>query len=427
MTICNDSVPARAGFRSAMAIAAALACAYLLYTLRALIVPAAVGGLMAYICRPVITRLERLRVPRGLVIGFLVIGFVSAVFFIAGRVITTPPTAGSAIELKVKGLYRLSEGYRRLMGLDPSLKRGNRLYVLTHEDLDPLMDRIERFLALNPEERSQLLASRPRGLDAPAGSDRLLDCYRANLKAQQLHAPAPLAEVGGVGPAPSVAETRPPTSKPSLAVVGRVLSAWLVAPLVFLFLLRDTGEIKRGLLRVVPNRLFEPMLRVLEDVDRSLGDYVRDIFLECVLLGLTAALLLAAVGVAPRWAIAIGIFTGATNIVPYLGSAVALSGGLAYALLADEVHPLLPMVNAGNFALWVIAAVAVGELIKNVAYKPLVVGGAVKLHPLAVVIGVMGGGMLFGVWGVLLALPTITVVKACVSSAARQLKAYGLS
>jgi predicted PurR-regulated permease PerM len=209
-------------------------------------------------------------------------------------------------------------------------------------------------------------------------------------------------------------------------MIGHILSAWFIAPLVFLFLLRDTGEIKRGLLSVVPNRLFEPALMILEDLDRALGDYVRGIFLESVLLGLTVALLLFIVGVSPRWAIPIGIFTGATNVIPYLGSAAALLGGLAYALLAEEVHPLLPMVNTANFAFWVIAAVGAAELLKNIFYEPLVLGGAVKLHPLAVVIGVVGGGMLFDVAGVLLAIPTITVFKVFVSGTARQLKAYGL-
>ena len=47
------------------------------------------------------------------------------------------------------------------MGLDPSLKKGNRIYRLVHEDLDPIVDRINRYLALTPEERSQFLASRP--------------------------------------------------------------------------------------------------------------------------------------------------------------------------------------------------------------------------------------------------------------------------
>jgi predicted PurR-regulated permease PerM len=190
--------------------------------------------------------------------------------------------------------------------------------------------------------------------------------------------------------------------------------------------LRDTGEIKRGLLSVVPNRLFEPALTVLADLDRALGDYLRGIFLECVALGFTAMLLLAIVGVSPRWAMAIGIFTGASNVIPYMGSAAALLGGLAYALLAEEIHPLLPMVNTENFVFWVIAAVGVAELLKNIFYEPFVLGGAVKLHPLVVVIGIVGGGILFDFAGVLLAIPVITIFKVFLSSTIRQLKAYGL-
>jgi predicted PurR-regulated permease PerM len=135
--------------------------------------------------------------------------------------------------------------------------------------------------------------------------------------------------------------------------------------------------------------------------------------------------LLAIVGVSPRWAIAIGIFAGATNVIPYVGTAVALLGGLAYALLAEEIHPLLPMVNPGNFVIWVLAAVILAEALKNV-YEPIVLGGAASLHPLVVLIGVVGAGMLFNLAGMLLAVPVITVSKVFVSSTARQLKAYGL-
>ena len=237
------------------------------------------------------------------------------------------------------------------MGLDPSLTRGNWVYRLAHDELDPIVDRINRLLALTPEERTQFLASHLRGREAAAGSDRLLDYYRENLQALKVREPAALPQTGAVGAAPPAAAQKPtPALKTPLATLGHILSTWIIAPLIFLFLLRDTGEIKRGLLSAVPNRLFEPALRVLEDLDRALGSYLRGIFMECALLGLSVMVLLAIVGVAPRWAIAIGIFTGATNVVPYLGSAVALLGGLAYALLAEEIHPLLPMVNQGNFA-----------------------------------------------------------------------------
>jgi len=427
MTSRNDFSPAGVLFKSFVAAAAVFLSAYLLWKLRGLIVPVTVGGLMAYICRPLITHLERYRMPRGLAIGLLLLIFVLSVLFIAGRIAAIMPNEIAAVELKVHGLYKLNEGYRALMGLDPSLTRGNRIYLLAHEELNPIMDRINRRLALTPEEQSQFLASRPRGPDAPAGSDRLLDYYRANLKTLKLRALAAIPEAGGDMPAPEAPARAPsPALKTPLATLGHILSVWFIAPLIFLFLLRDTGEIKRGLLRAVPNRLFEPALTVLEDLDRALGNYVRGIFIECALLGLTVALLLAIVGVSPRWAIAIGIFTGATNVIPYLGSAVALLGGMAYALLAEEIHPLLPVVNIDYFAVWVIVAVALGEVLKNIFFEPFVLGGAVKLHPLVVVIGVVGGGILFDIAGVLLAIPTITVFKAFISSTAKQLKAYGL-
>src|SRR2546427_6875958 len=169
---------------------------------------------------------------------------------------------------------------------------------------------------------------------------------------------------------------------------------------MFLFLLRDTGELKRGLLRAVPSRLFELALIVLADLDRALGDYVRGLFLECCLLGLTVMLLLTIIGVPLQWAIAIGIFTGATNVIPYMGFAAALLSGLAYALLAEDIRPLLPMVSSENFVIWVIVAVALAELLKNVVYEPIVLGSAVNPHPLVVVIGGLGGGILFGLGGI---------------------------
>jgi predicted PurR-regulated permease PerM len=427
VTSRNEFSSARVLFKSTAAAAGLLLSAYLLCKLRGLIVPVTVGGLAAYICRPLVTRLEHYRIPRGLAMGLPLVIFVFSALFFAGRIGAMVPSEIKAIELKIQTLYKLNEGYNHLMGLDPSLSKGNRVYRLLHEELDPAVERIDRFLALTPEEQSQFLASRPRGLDPPAGSDRLLDYHRMNLKVLKLRAKATFPEVGGVRATPPALAQEPITNlKSPLATVGHILSVWFIAPLVFLFLLRDTGEIKRGLLTIVPNRLFEPVLTVLEDLDRALGGYVRGIFLECIALGFTAMVLLAIVGVSPRWAIAIGIFTAATNVIPYMGCAAALVGGLAYALLAEQIHPLLPMVNPENFVIWVIAAVGLAEVLKNVLYEPLVLGRAVKLHPLAVVIGVVGGGVLFDVAGVLLAIPTITVFKVFISSTARQLKAYGL-
>lgn len=424
MTSSNDRAML---FKSVVAAAGVALTAYLLMELRSLIVPVVVSGLLAYICRPLVAGLEGYRVPRDVAIGLLLLVFVLCSLFIVNRVRAVMPTDTQAIELKVEVLHKINERYKALMGLDDSLAKGNRVYQLVHRDLDPLVDRVNRQLALTREERAQLFASRPRRPDAPAGSDRLLDHYRANLQTFKLRSRTALAEPDVTDPArPEVVQAPTLVPKTPLAALADILSTWIVAPLVFLFLIRDTGELKRGLLGAVSNRLFEPALTVMADLDRAVGNYVRGLFLECALLGLTVALSLTIVGVPLRWAIAIGLFAGATNMVPYVGFAVAMLGGLGYVLLAEDIHPLLPMVDMEKVWIWVIVAVGLAELLKNVIYEPLVLGGAVKLHPLIVVIGVFGGAILFGVVGMVLAIPTIVVLKVFVSSTARQLKAYGL-
>ena len=202
MTPRNDFSPAGMLFKSVVAAAGALLAAYLIWKLRSLIVPVAVSSLTAYICRPLVTRLERYRVPRGLGIWLLLFVFVLAALFIANRVRSIMPTEIGAIELKVRAIYKINEGYKNLMGLDQSLTRGNWIYRLAHDELDPIVDRINRLLALTPEEHAQFLASRPRGPEAPAGSDRLLDYYRANLQTLKVREPAALPQTGAVRAAP---------------------------------------------------------------------------------------------------------------------------------------------------------------------------------------------------------------------------------
>jgi predicted PurR-regulated permease PerM len=410
-----------------VAAAAIALMAFLVWGLRTLIVPAFVGGLMAYICRPLVARLERYRMPRGLAVALLLLGLGLVAVMTINSIRTLMPSETGILELRVRALYALNQHYQNLMGLDRSWKRGNRLYQVLQRDVEPLMDQVNDMLALNVDERAQLVTARRSERPAAAGPDRLLEYERANAQALELRGrQGRRAEPVLSAPGGAPADATPALASQHPSALSHLLSEWIVAPLIFPFLLWDTGRLKRGIVRAVPNRLFEPTLAVVADVDRALGSYVRGIFLECCALGLTVGLFMALIGVPLPWAVGIGIFTGATNVVPYMGFAAALLSGLTYALLAENVHPLLPFISADTFVVWVVIAVALAELLKNVLYEPVVLGGAVKLHPLVIVLGVIGGATLFGPAGMFLAIPTITVLTVLVASSARHLKAYGL-
>jgi predicted PurR-regulated permease PerM len=429
MTLAAGPKPAGIVIKYLVTAAAVLLAGYLVWALRSLILPVSVGGLLAYICRPLVARLERCRIPRSPAVGLLLLMFAFGALAGFNSLRAVMPSETGLLELRVRALYALNHLYQTLMGLDPSWTRGNRLYGLAHRDLDQLVDRVSELLALTPDERAQFVGSREWATDEQsARSNRLLDYERAHAQRLEMRArgtgpgePVPTA-LGGTPP--SLAPTSGPNG--ASAGLGDFLSTWMIAPLIFLFLLWDTGDIKRGLLRAVPNRLFEPALAVLADVDEAVGNYVRGIFLECCALGLTVIMFFTIVGVPLRWAIAIGIFVGATNVIPYMGFAAAMVSGLGYALLAENIHPLLPVVTADTFPIWVVVAVLLAELLKNVAYDPILLGRAVKLHPLVVVIAVAGGAILAGPTGMLLAIPTITVAKVLVVSGARHCTAYGL-
>ena len=290
--------------------AAFVLTAYLVWGLRSLIVPAAVGGLLAYICRPVVARLERGWIPRGLAVGLLLVMFAVAGLVAASSLRAAMPSETDALDLRVRALYALHDRYRALMGRDPSGTGGNSLYRLAHRDLDPLMDRVSELLALTAEERALFLASHARGADAASGrSKRLLEYERANAQGLEMRGrrTGRVSRTDGVRRRPA----EPPADRWGAGRGGRARPHPVELDDHALDLsvppARYRGHQTWPAQRV-PNRLFEPALAVLADVDETLGGYVRGIFLECCALGLTVMVMLILVGVPLRWAIAIGIF-----------------------------------------------------------------------------------------------------------------------
>jgi len=411
------SPPSRSALPLVAGAAALLAGAALLWGMRSLFAPILVGGLLAYICSPFVAGLERLRLTRGLAIAVAFLVFVAAGLLLVSRLRAALPSEMGLLQLRVRALRNINARYADLMGLDPSLSNGNTFYRMLHDDLDPMVNRVNRLLALTEEEDVAFVAAHPSG--------KLLADHRGNQEILQRRGPSTLAKSA----ASSAAPARPSRDVPKtpLAALGSIVSTWVVAPAVFLFLLRDTGQIKRAFLRTVPNRLFEPTLAVIADLDHALGGYVRGMVLDSAILGSALTLLFTLLGLPVAWALLIGLLAGAANPVPYVGSAVALLGGLSFVLVADELHPRVPIIRGESVVVFLVAGIALVEVLKNLVVEPLVLGGSVKLHPLVVLIGVLTGGLMFGLVGLVLALPAITIFTTLLSSASRHLKAYGLT
>lgn len=402
--------------------------ALLVWALRDLILPAIVGALAAYLCHPLLARMRRYGVPKAAAILLLFTGFFLIISLVSGQIRDAIPDEQGKLELRVRIQFKLNEKYQQLMQVDDSGK-GNLVYSLVGSEIEPFWQQINRWLMLPPAERQQFEEYYRNRFGADRFDQKYYRYFLANIeqhkKNDALHAIEESEEQSAqVTVADKQHETAASSNNGLLAAIGGVISLWMAAPFVFLFLLLDEGEIKRSLVLLVPNRYFEMVLTVIHNVDDALGRYLRGTFLECTLVGFTLMVGLFVIGFGAKWAFVIGTLAGLANAIPFLGPGIGLLIGLIYGLVVEEYTPLLSFITADSMFIWVLVVVGITQLLDNAVYQPVVLGNAVSLHPLVVIIGVMGGSILLGFTGMLFAIPVIVVLKVVIATLIQQMKAY---
>ncbi len=401
---------------------------FLFWSLRSLILPSIIGGVLAYLFRPVVNIVQVSWLPHAPKVVILFCLIILGLVMGTRKIKSSLPSEKDQLELLVRIKYKLNEKYISYMGLKENPDKGNFLYELLKEDITPMKDQAFEVLALSDEQVEKLLKYKdghkgttfnPIYFGYFLENQKLLAQNKLKLKLEEKAAKAEAKEVKE-----EVVENSQNTH--FLAKVLNTLSTWFIMPFVFIFLLFDTGEINKFFIRLVPNRYFELSLTVLNEVDTAIGKYLRGTLMECFLVGLSLSVGLILIGLELNVAIVIGCVAGITNAIPFLGPAIGLVVSLCYALITENIDPYLPFITTDNLIMAVFAVVAVAQILDNSVFQPIVLGSAVNLHPLVVIVGVMGGSIIFGFSGMLLAIPTIVIIKVIVETLFQELKAYKL-
>jgi predicted PurR-regulated permease PerM len=395
-----------------------ISAAFLIWKLSSLILPIIVGALLAFVFRPVKDRFRVRWLPHEVQVlcSFAVIGL--ALFFAFNTLRKHIPDEEQKLEFKVRLKHKLNEKYRQLVAKSPEGK-SNAVMPLIEKQLGPLMDKINQVLTLNAEERDLFLKYAAGYNGKPPIQKRFVDYFRVSQNTSKYVVPENSAAAG-----PSTAGVATgPAAEEGVSLENK-LSAWMLAPLIFIFLGFDNGQIRRFFIGLVPNRYFELSLTVLDRLDDAIGRYLRGTLLECLLVGVTLTLGLILLGIPAGVAVAIGVVSGLLNAIPFVGTVMALVIGLSYALVAEDISPLIPGLNPNNLALYVVILVLITHVLDDVVFQPFVLGSAVNIHPLVVVVAIIGGSFIMGLWGMLFAIPTVVVVKTAVATFFKELKDY---
>jgi predicted PurR-regulated permease PerM len=396
---------------------------FLIWKLSILILPIIVGGLLAFVFRPVKDRFRVRWLPHELQVlcSFALIGLV--LFFAFNTLRKHIPDEEQKLEFKVRLQYKLNEKYRQLVAKSPAGK-SNTVTPLIEKEVGPLMDRVNQSLQLSPKERDLFLKYAAGYNGKQPIENRFVEYFWANQRTGKYVIPEKTPAEASQSTA-SVAAAPPQASPASEgASLENKLSAWMLAPLIFIFLGFDNGQIRRFFIGLVPNRYFELSLTVLDRLDDAIGKYLRGTLTECFLVGLTLTLGLILLGIPAGIAMAIGVVSGLLNAIPFLGTVIALVIGVGYALIAENVTPLIPGLNPNDLVWYVLILVVLTHVLDDVVFQPFVLGSAANVHPLVVVIAIIAGSLIMGLWGMLFAIPTVVVVKTAVATFFKELKAY---
>jgi len=302
------------------------------------------AGVLAYALNPVVRRLERWRVPR--------VVAVVGVFLVLFIVVTT--TLLVIIVPAVGQVRQIVSSPQQLVGQANDLS-----------------------------EQAQSLpyvGQYVTGFD----QDRVLQLLRSNAPSAGQVASVATGVIGGV-----------------FGVFGTIFNLLLMV-LVSIYLLLERERITRALLRTIPGSIRDQSLELFHAVERTLISYLRGQLLLCAIMGVIGwAIMFFTVG---KYALLIGAWVAATEIIPVLGAFLGAVPGVLIALFFGGFTDAL--IVSGLFL--------VAQQLEGNILVPRIQGGSTGVHPLWVLFGTLAGTALYGVVGAIFAVPIVAIIAATI-------------
>lgn len=176
----------------------------------------------------------------------------------------------------------------------------------------------------------------------------------------------------------------------ALVVVGLVVG---------FYLLIDLPRLRSAAVKLLPPHRRDETRDVAATVAHAMGGFFRGQLLVALIVGVLSSIGLRLIGL-PYWLV-VGMIAGLFNLVPLVGPFV---GAVPAIFIAATFKPPIYMVWAGLVLLIV-------QQIDNHVISPNVMRVTVRLHPVTVMLSLIGGAALAGFWGMLLAVPVVASAK----------------
>lgn len=307
----------------------------------ALLSPFIISLIIAYLLNPVVVLLQKQKVPRGISVMIIYLAFFSLIFVSVAKLIPI-------IENEITRLESLLPEYTTIVND----------YILN------INDQIDR-------------------LELPEGIQTTIQDNTKALEQALLNFIKSLPQIG-------------------FNLAATAFQIFLVLVLTF-YSLRDFYLIRDTFLKFISPKRQQKVIKVMGEIDYSLGSYIRGQLIVCTFIGILTYLWLRIIGV--EFALLLGVVAGITNIIPYFGPWI---GAVPSVLVALFTSPML--------AVKVIIGITVIQQIESSVVAPQVIGKKMGMHPLMVLFSLLAGGRFFGVIGMIIGVPTVAVIRILIKN-----------
>ncbi|NQM30370.1 AI-2E family transporter [Streptococcus suis] len=188
-----------------------------------------------------------------------------------------------------------------------------------------------------------------------------------------------------------------------ISTASQIVVAVLIMPFILFYLLRDGQYLNKHITQYLPTKWREPIGTVLSDVNSQLSNYVRGQVTVAIIVAIMFSVMFSIIGLS--YPITLGVMAGFLNLIPYLGSFLAMIPAIILGLIAGPI-----------MLIKVLVVFMIEQTIEGRFVTPLIIGSSLSIHPITILFVLLTAGQMYGVLGVLLGIPIYASIKVLVKA-----------
>lgn len=185
-------------------------------------------------------------------------------------------------------------------------------------------------------------------------------------------------------------------------LITMIVITLLTFPFMLYYMLKEGDNFPRYISQFFPAKVRPSVSEVLSEINKQISDYLRGQILTAIAVSIMFMIGFSIIGL--PYGIWIGLLAGPLNLIPYLGSFLAMVPAVIISLFGGT-HLL--------FAVLIVFAIE--QTLESRLIHPKIMGASMNIHPVTILVILLGAGEMFGLMGVAFGIPAYAVLKVLIS------------